>query len=788
MSDEAFARRFYSDRAELLALGVPLQSQRDEFTGEELYTLRSEQYFLPQLELDDDELAALQTALYLLEGKFAYAEPLRLALQNLALGRPGFDERADRDRASASRSSTPTTRPRCRAGSGSSRARSRSSARSSSRTGRSRATSTPSARSTRTGCYRDARGWYVVGHDLDRKDMRTFRVSRIRGDIRFATRRERDFRIPTDFDVDDYRGRPAWQIGGRARRGADRGGARHRLVGASASSATAAGSRTASSSRSTRHRRCSPRGSSARTAARCRSSPTRLGATSLGASRVRDRPRGRAAGARSRRATGASAVIERDRPPARSRRSASPCSRRCSRTCSPRCGEAASAEIPARELVERFHIPEDQLEEHLSLLNLVNFGGGCYTVYAELQGDVVRVDKELYGDTFRAPPRLTPLEARAIRLALEFVGPMIAARRAHAARPRPPEARGDVRPVRARADARAARPTATRRSSSRRSRAAIRDRQLVEIEYQKEGEETCSRRARRAVRARARAAVLVRAHVGPHVARRRAELPARPHAQRAALRRALRAARRLRPARRLRDARTARVLYSPAIARWRDRARRACRSRTAARSARFRVGSDEWLVGEILAHRGEAVVLEPEDLRPVIAARAKELAQRARRRAPARHGLAATEARAGRSRPRSASSDVERAAVRLGDRARDEEAETGAGHFARASRGRTSRRSACWSSRGIPGPWSTTSTSDLARSPPSPHVDLAARGEYLTALSTRFATTCRSRSRSPRMAGDRVDHGRERPPRPGRSRPRAVTSRTSSPRSTSPNV
>ena len=39
MSDEAFARRFYSDRAELLALGVPLQSQRDEFTGEELYTL-----------------------------------------------------------------------------------------------------------------------------------------------------------------------------------------------------------------------------------------------------------------------------------------------------------------------------------------------------------------------------------------------------------------------------------------------------------------------------------------------------------------------------------------------------------------------------------------------------------------------------------------------------------------------------------------------------------------------------------------------------------------------------
>ena len=86
MSDEAFARRFYSDRAELLALGVPLDSQRDEFTGEELYTLRSERYFLGELELTDDELAALQTAFFLLEGRFAYAEPLRLALQNLALG------------------------------------------------------------------------------------------------------------------------------------------------------------------------------------------------------------------------------------------------------------------------------------------------------------------------------------------------------------------------------------------------------------------------------------------------------------------------------------------------------------------------------------------------------------------------------------------------------------------------------------------------------------------------------------------------------------------------------
>src|SRR5205807_8213809 len=66
------------------------------------------------------------------------------------------------------------------------------------------------------------------------------------------------------------------------------------------------------------------------------------------------------------------------------------------------CGEERDAEIPESELFEHFpSIPADELEEHLSLLNLVNFGGGCYTVYAELRDGSVHVDKELWGDTFR---------------------------------------------------------------------------------------------------------------------------------------------------------------------------------------------------------------------------------------------------------------------------------------------------------------------------------------------------------------------------------------------------
>ena len=37
------------------------------------------------------------------------------------------------------------------------------------------------------------------------------------------------------------------------------------------------------------------------------------------------------------------------------------------------------------------------------------------------------------------------------------------------------------------------------------------------------------------------------------------------------------------------------------------------------------VGGTDWFVGEILSHRGFAEVLEPEDLRTEVAARAKKL-------------------------------------------------------------------------------------------------------------------------------------------------------------------
>ena len=146
-----------------------------------------------------------------------------------------------------------------------------------------------------------------------------------------------------------------------------------------------------------------------------------------------------------------------------------------------------------------------------------------------------------------APPRLTPLEARAIRLALEFVGPDGRRRRALAARPRAREARGDVRRVRARPR----RPTphvGEEEGLVDTLTQAIDEHKLVEIEYLKPEEQEVVDAHRRAVLDRAPPAALVRPHVGRRP-RPAALLPPRPDAEREGAAQELRPARGLRPVR-----------------------------------------------------------------------------------------------------------------------------------------------------------------------------------------------------------------------------------------------
>ena len=240
-------------------------------------------------------------------------------------------------------------------------------------------------------------------------------------------------------------------------------------------------------------------------------------------------------------------------------------------------------------------------------------------MYAELDGDTIRVDKELFGDTFRAPPRLTPLEARAIRLALEFVGPMIAA-----------DAGSALDRVRAKLEetfgefelAQTPEPQVQRAEEDLVGTLSrgLRERRLVEVDYLKEGEEEVSthvvepyslerrlphwyvhtwdrtRDGERSFRLdRMRSARIQRGHFAPREG-------FDPHE--------------------FRDARPARIWYSPEIARW-ELEKGAHRLADGSAVAERPVGSPEWLVGEILSYRGEAVVLEPPELRREIADRAR---------------------------------------------------------------------------------------------------------------------------------------------------------------------
>ena len=65
---------------------------------------------------------------------------------------------------------------------------------------------------------------------------------------------------------------------------------------------------------------------------------------------------------------------------------------------------------------------DTELRQDIDVLNVVNFGGGSYVLYAEVQGDQIEVDPEPYGDNFARPARLLPLEAKALVAAIDLIG------------------------------------------------------------------------------------------------------------------------------------------------------------------------------------------------------------------------------------------------------------------------------------------------------------------------------------------------------------------------------
>jgi proteasome accessory factor C len=436
MNDDAFARRFYADRAELESLGIQLGVEKpgEGFFEAELYSLPPENFYLDAIEFSDDELAALSTALSLLsEGEFAYAEPLRLALQQVAWGHPNplkEGERAPVEMAMTASAGGRDLSQRL-----------------------SKIETAISRRKTIEFTYytmeRDEtekrkvdpfhlvfRGgqFYLIGYAHEREAVRVFRLSRIQGKVGYASKAEHDFSPPENFDRRDYGQRADWQLG--EIRGTAKIFIRDRIAWLIERDFGAFGTLRAAK----KSDKAPGKGSVFETDY---ASPRELiawvlrwrqNAEVLAPDELREEAESRLGLLHDRHHNGFNPAEIVDRPlrevPKRTRANgrgeAAIRPERFARlvTLAGLLIESAkgSERIGVADLRQRLELTGEELQEDIDLLNVVNFGGGTYVLFAEIQGDEIEVDSQPYGDNFARPARLLPLEAKALVAAIDLFG------------------------------------------------------------------------------------------------------------------------------------------------------------------------------------------------------------------------------------------------------------------------------------------------------------------------------------------------------------------------------
>jgi predicted DNA-binding transcriptional regulator YafY len=661
MNEDAFARRFYADRAELESLGIQLTVDRpaDAAAEQESYSLRSESFHLPEIEFTDEELAALQTALHLLDGEFAYAEPLRLALQQITWGRPS-PLRAPEQQRSVALGITAS------AGGHELSAR------------LAKVETAIFRQKTITFDYytmeRDEVGarrvdpyhllfqggeFYLLGRAHERKAVRVFRLSRIRGKVAYATKAEHDFRRPADFDPRAYANRAEWQLG------EERGTAEILL-----------GERIAWQIE--RHfgrygeiRAAEEEGSGDRIFLTAYAAPRMLvswvlglgeHARLLGPPELVEELARRLELVEQRHSESPLVLVDGEAlahggphggervQPARTRRrrrpeeDASPEEpRRMETAIRPErfarlvtlagilihAGREGRREVLA-DLQERLQLSEEELREDIDVLNVVNFGGGSYVLYAEIleleEGAVIEVDPEPYSDNFDRPARLLPVEAKALIAAIDLLGEHIPEGSLTSAREKIVAALGGdpmeqgLQVAHARSDD---------SDVARRISLGITEHRLIELDYYKENEDEFSQR-------RVEPYALVNGREGWYVASfdparedmrhfrldriRRAEVTEEHFEPRSEVDPAAEVEGWMRTGE-VQASRTARLWVSPERARWARESRRVVEERAdGSVVVELSFAGVRWLVREVLREAGDAAVLEPEDAREAVLA------------------------------------------------------------------------------------------------------------------------------------------------------------------------
>ncbi len=441
MNEDAFARRFYADRSELDSLGIALTVERpvDGVAEQENYSLRPENFHLPPIAFSDGELASLQTALSLLDGEFAYAEPLRLALQQISWGR-----------ANPLRTSEQRSVGLAITASAGGHDLSQRLAKIETAIFRKKTitfdyyTMARDDTSTRKVdpyqlLFRNPE-FYLLGYAHERESLRVFRLSRILGKVAYATKAEHDFKGPPEgFDPRPYANRADWQFGDadetaeiwiseRIAWQIERHFGRFGEVQPSGTAgdvvfATPYADRRQLAAWVLRlgdHARVlGPPALERELADRIELLHERHRGAAPELAAPVQRTAAQEAEAAAAAATAANGAARRSETSIRPERFARLV------TLASILIRAGRAEIKlvASEICEQMQISDAELREDINVLNVVNFGGGSYVLYAEIGDDgLIEVDPEPYSDNFARPARLLPVEAKALVAAIDLIG------------------------------------------------------------------------------------------------------------------------------------------------------------------------------------------------------------------------------------------------------------------------------------------------------------------------------------------------------------------------------
>jgi proteasome accessory factor C len=281
-------------------------------------------------------------------------------------------------------------------------------------------------------------------------------------------------------------------------------------------------------------------------------------------------------------------------------------------------------------LCEQLNVTEQELQEDIDVLNVVNFGGGSYVVYAEVVGDSIEVDPEPYGDNFARPARLLPLQAKALVAAIDLIGEHIPEGSLESARKKITDALGQdpaqdgLQITRAKGDD---------SDVARVLSEGIAAHRLVEIEYYKENEDDFTKRKIEPYQ-------LANGREGWYVVSHDLERDDMRTFRLDRIRSAKVRAKEFEPREgveadthgwlrtgEVEGSQIARIWWSPERARWAREDKHVVEElKDGAVIAEQPFQGTDWLVHQILSLAGDAVVLEPEEARAAVLEGAEALA------------------------------------------------------------------------------------------------------------------------------------------------------------------